>query len=71
VFSFNISDVLNSGIYKFYSFLPDQNLNTSFIGRFDQRTFKISYSHQFGNDKLTGTRNRKTASEEERKRVTQ
>lgn len=71
VFSFNISDVLNTGTFKAYTSLPEQNLNTSFIGRFDQRTFKISYSHQFGNDKLTGKRDRKTASEEERKRVTQ
>ena len=71
VFSFNISDVLNTGVFKFYTLIPDQNLNTSFKGRFQQRTFKISYSHQFGNDKLTGKRERKTASEEERRRVTQ
>ena len=71
VLSFNISDVLNTGEFTVYSVLPEQNVNTSFKGRFDQRTFKISYSHQFGNTKLAGARNRKTASEEERKRVTQ
>lgn len=71
VFSFNISDLLNTGEFKVYSILPEQNINTSFKGRFDQRTFKISYSRQFGNTKLTGARDRKTGSEEERRRVTQ
>jgi len=71
VFSFNITDVLNTGIFKFYTLIPDQNLNTSFKGKFNQRTFKVTYTHQFGNQKLTGKRERKTASEEERNRVTQ
>jgi hypothetical protein len=70
-FSLNISDVFNSGVFKAYSLIPEQNVNTRFEGRFEQRTVKISFSHQFGNDKLTGARQRKTASEEERSRVTQ
>ncbi|NEU09294.1 TonB-dependent receptor [Flavihumibacter sp. R14] len=70
-FSLNIEDVFNSGVFKAYSLIPEQNVNTRFEGRFDQRTVKVTFSHQFGNDKLTGARERKTASEEERRRVTQ
>lgn len=69
--SFNISDVFSTGVFKAYSLVPEQNLNTNFSGRFDQRTFKVSFSRQFGNAKLTGARQRKTAAEEERRRVNQ
>lgn len=67
--SFNISDLLNTGIFSAYSYIPDQNLNTTFKMRFQSRTAKITFSRTFGNDKLTGKRERKTASEEERRRV--
>ena len=67
--SFNISDLLNTGTFSAYSYIPDQNLNTTFKMRFQSRTAKITYSRTFGNDKLTGKRERKTASEEERRRV--
>ena len=68
-FSFNITDLFSTGVFKAYSLIPEQNLNTRFSGRFEQRTYKVSFSHQFGNDKLTGARERKTASEEEKNRV--
>lgn len=67
--SFNISDVLQSGLFKAYMRIPAQNLNIRFQGRFEPRTFKFSWSHNFGNTKLQGKRDRSTASEEERRRV--
>ena len=67
--SFNISDLFNTGIFSAYSYIPGQNLNTTFKMRFQSRTAKITFSRTFGNDKLTSKRERKTASEEERRRV--
>lgn len=48
---------------------PQINLDTYFRVNFVQRSFKISYTRNFGNDKVKEKRERNTGSEEERGRV--
>ena len=48
--------------------LPDQNLVVSGLLRFSNPTLRLTYTHNFGNDKLKGSRQRATSTEE-RERV--
>lgn len=66
---FGIDDVLNSLKWRGESNFPEYNLVSRFEADFSQRTFKLSYSRNFGNKKLEGARQRATGSEEERGRV--
>ena len=66
---FGIDDVLNSIKWRGESNFPEYNLVSSFEADFSQRTFKLTYSRNFGNDKLKRQRQRGTGSEEERERV--
>jgi len=66
---FGIDDVLNSLKFGGGSNFPEYNLISKFDADFSQRTFKLTYSRNFGNNKLKGTRQRATGSEEERQRV--
>lgn len=66
---FGVDDLLNSLEYRFETNFPEYNI----VGRgdidFSQRTFKLTYSRNFGNNKLKSARQRATGSEEERRRV--
>ena len=65
---FSITDVFHTRIFRFNSYIPDQYLNTTGRLEFFQRTFGLTYTKSFGNDKLKAKRNINGASEE-RKRV--
>jgi hypothetical protein len=49
--------------------LPDQNIKTINEFNFSGRTFKLTYSRSFGNNKVKSSRDRKTGAEEERNRA--
>ncbi|WP_020538471.1 outer membrane beta-barrel family protein [Lewinella cohaerens] len=66
---FGVDDVLNSFRWRIQSDLPEYNLVSSNEVDFSQRTFKLSYSRNFGNNSLEDARQRATGSEEERRRV--
>ena len=66
---FNVSDVLNSVVMQGMVEVPDQNLSYRGIFDFSQRTFTLSYSKNFGNQKLKKGRKRQRGAEEESKRV--
>lgn len=66
---FGIDDMLNSLKFQGESNFPEYNLVSKAIFDFSQRTFKLTYSRSFGNNKLKGARQRDTGAEEERKRV--
>lgn len=66
---FGVDDVLNSFLWRIQNNLPEHNLVSNFEVDFSQRTFKLSYSRNFGNNQLKGKRERATGSEEERRRV--
>ncbi len=66
---FNASDILNTMKIRSVTDLPAQNLvsNTSLC--FSQPTYKLTFTHNFGKEKLKGTRERSTGAEEEKGRV--
>jgi hypothetical protein len=66
---FGVDDVLNSFMWRIQNNLPEHNLVSNIEADFSQRTFKLSYSRNFGNNALKGARQRATGSEEERRRV--
>ncbi len=66
---FGIDDVLNSMKFLWETNFPEYNLVSKADIDFSQRTFKLTYSRSFGNNKLKGARQRGTGAEEERGRV--
>lgn len=66
---FAVNDIFNSFKLISSSDIPEQNLNTFNTLDFSNRTFILTYSRNFGNNKLKSSRKRSTGSDEERKRV--
>ena len=66
---FSINDALDSVEFRGGTDLPDQNIFTSNLFDFSQRTFTLTYTRNFGNKKLRSARQRETGSEEERRRI--
>ena len=66
---FSVNDVLDSIEFAGGTDLPEQNIKTRNLFDFSNRTFTLTYSRNFGNQKLKSKRNRETGSEEERRRV--
>ncbi len=66
---FSINDVLDSVEFTGGTDLPEQNIKTENLFDFSNRTFTLTYSRNFGNQKLQSKRERETGSEEERRRV--
>lgn len=56
--SFNIGDVFNSLEFITTTDLPQQNFFVERLFDFSQRTFNVSYSASFGNQKVKGSRKR-------------
>lgn len=68
-FRFSVNDIFKSISYKTYVDMPNEHFYTRSDYNFSQRTFKLTYSKNFGNNSLKEKRERNTASEEERQRV--
>ena len=66
---FAINDVFDSFEFTGRTEVPEQNLNTRNTFDFSNRTFLLTYSRSFGNDKLKSSRQRGTGSDDERRRV--
>lgn len=66
---FNIRDILNSIEFSGGTDIPSEGFVTDGTFDFSNRTFSLSYSYNFGNNKLESSRQRSTGSEEERNRV--
>ncbi|MEO0900034.1 MAG: outer membrane beta-barrel family protein [Bacteroidota bacterium] len=68
--TFNVNDLFNSLKFVGETNLPEFNLVNRGVFDFSQRTFLLTYSKPFGSSKVRAARQRNTASEEERGRVT-
>ncbi|HMQ63829.1 MAG TPA: outer membrane beta-barrel family protein, partial [Flavilitoribacter sp.] len=66
---FGVDDLFNSLKFGFETNFPEYNLVSKGTADFSQRTFKLTYSRDFGNRKLKGNRKRATGAEDERKRM--
>jgi len=64
-------DVFNTLKFAGETDIPEQNQFFRASLKFSQPTIKISYSYNFGNQKMKARRDRETGAEEERKRITQ
>lgn len=66
---FNISNVFGPPTFKATVNAPEKNLIVNGELRFSVRTFRLTYTRSFGNDKVKGKRERSIGSEEEKQRV--
>lgn len=66
---FNVQDLLNSIELQGSAFVEAQQLMYEGTFDFSQRTFTLSYTRNFGNQKVKAARNRKRGAEEESQRV--
>lgn len=67
--TFNITDIFNSLKAIGITDLPNDNIYIERAFNFSQRTFKLTYSANFGNKGIKKERDRKTGADEEKKRV--
>lgn len=66
---FSVRDIFNSIEFRGGTDLPEQGFVTDGIFDFSNRTFSITYSTSFGNQKLKAARSRSTGAAEESSRV--
>lgn len=66
---FSASNILNTMEIRSVTDLPEQNLVSAINLNFSQPTYKVTFTHDFGKEKLKGKRERSTGAEEERGRV--
>ncbi len=66
---FGIDDLFDSMYMRWDTNFPEYNLVSKGKLDFSNRTYKLTFSRNFGNNKLNSARQRATGSEEERKRV--
>ena len=66
---FNATDLLQSTNWFGTTNQPENNLLVDVSFQFAERTFMLSYSNTFGNNKLKSSRSRQTGSAEEMKRI--
>ncbi|MDQ2863006.1 MAG: TonB-dependent receptor family protein, partial [Bacteroidota bacterium] len=66
---FNATDILNTMKIRSVTDLPEQNLVSNVSLSFSQPTYKLTFTHNFGKEKLKGKRERSTGAEEEKGRV--
>jgi outer membrane receptor protein involved in Fe transport len=62
---FSVNDLLDSRAFKSTTFIPELNLNTRNNLRFSNRTFILTYTRNFGSNKIKSSRNRQTGAQEE------
>lgn len=63
-----VSDVFKTNIMRNTANVPELNIYSSWRLDFEPRVLRLTFTHNFGNDEIKA-RKRKTASEEEQKRV--
>ncbi len=67
--TFNVNNIFNSLKDKYDALIPEQNLLIRNSNTYGYKGFSISYSRNFGNDKVKGKRDRITGAEDEKGRA--
>jgi outer membrane receptor protein involved in Fe transport len=67
----NAGNILNTLVFKPSVNIPEKNLITNAQLNFIYPEYRLTFTHTFGNDKLTGKRNRSTRTEDEQERLKQ
>jgi hypothetical protein len=65
----NISDVFKTSIFRLEANVPELNIDNRMKLDFESRILRLTFSHNFGSTAIKA-RTRNTASEEERRRIT-
>ncbi len=68
-FNLNVSDVLKTSIFRLEANVPELNIDNRMKLDFESRILRLTFSHNFGTTAIKA-RTRNTASEEERRRIT-
>ena len=66
---FAVTNLFDGGLFRGTTDIAAENIYVDLNLRFDQRTFKLTYSQSFGNKKLKEKRSRSSASDEEQRRM--
>jgi outer membrane receptor protein involved in Fe transport len=69
ILRFNVTDIFNTVKLKGHIDLPEHNLVGTSQFQFTPRTFRLTFTQNFGSNTVKSKSNRTTGSEEERKRV--
>lgn len=69
--SFRVSynDIFGTNKYRFLANIPSENLDTDARLDFETTILNVTYTQNFGNNKLKGRRSGKSGSKEERERL--
>jgi hypothetical protein len=68
ILTFNVNNIFNSLKGNYNALIPEQNLIVKNSYTYGYRGFNLSYSHNFGNDKVKEKRDRTTGAEDEKGR---
>jgi outer membrane receptor protein involved in Fe transport len=66
---FNVQDILQTSAWRSTANIPENNILINASFRFQNRNFRLTYTKNFGNNKLKTARQRKGGSEDEQQRV--
>jgi hypothetical protein len=65
----NFANVLNSQAFKLSVNAPEKNLVAAGVLQFNHPAARLTFTHNFGSDKVKATRERSTGTEEEKDRL--
>ena len=67
-FNLNLSDIFKTNLMSYTADVPELNIYNTWQMDFEPRVLRLTFTHNFGNT-ASKTRARKTASDEEQRRI--
>ncbi|MEO9966242.1 MAG: TonB-dependent receptor [Reichenbachiella sp.] len=68
-FKFSLTDAFKGRDFRGETLVPEENIDIRRRFVFENQVFNLSYTRSFGNNRLKGQRNKKSASQEEQQRI--